>query len=135
MNPWINYPYATNRLMKLAADACHENGMKFKVYNTMRELSNRCRELWAMRALRETYVSGARAPQAQGGGVGGGEEDSRTVGTLKTRTTHTRRTMHAVCFGCAKKKFWLLKKVTPHTLAHMHTHLHTCTHVQPWPCT
>ena len=42
----INYPYATNQLMAAAADACHTNGMKFKIYNTMRELSNRCREIW-----------------------------------------------------------------------------------------
>ena len=42
--------------MKEAADACHAVGIKYKIYNTMRELSNRCRELWAMRALNETYV-------------------------------------------------------------------------------
>ena len=42
--------------MKEAADACHAVGIKFKIYNTMRELSNRCREIWAMRALNETYV-------------------------------------------------------------------------------
>jgi hypothetical protein len=58
VNPWINYPYATNQLMKDAADSCHAFGMKFKIYNTMRELSNRCRELWAMRAFQETYVKG-----------------------------------------------------------------------------
>ena len=44
--------------MAAAADACHANGMKFKIYNTMRELSNRCREIWAMRAFHETYVPG-----------------------------------------------------------------------------
>ena len=37
--------------------ACHELGMKFKIYNTMRELSNRCDEIWAMRAFAETYVT------------------------------------------------------------------------------
>ena len=31
--------------------------MKFKIYNTMRELSNRCDEIWAMRAFAETYVT------------------------------------------------------------------------------
>ena len=40
INPWINYPYETNTLMRAAADACHAAGMKFKVYNTMRELSS-----------------------------------------------------------------------------------------------
>ena len=57
INPWINYPYETNTLMKAAADACHAVGLKFKVYNTMRELSNRCREVFAMRSLNETYVT------------------------------------------------------------------------------
>ena len=57
-NPWINYPYETNVLMKAAASACHALGLKFKIYNTMRELSNRCREVFAMRSLNETYVVG-----------------------------------------------------------------------------
>ena len=48
VNPWINYPYLTNTAMKFAADACHDNAMKFSVYNTMRELSDRCFEYYAM---------------------------------------------------------------------------------------
>ena len=67
--------------MAEAADACHKHGMKYKICefahlhtwlasrvltagcpwaadNTMRELSNRCRELWAMRSFKETYVPG-----------------------------------------------------------------------------
>ena len=56
INPWINYPYETNSLMAQAADACHAVGLRYKVYNTMRELTNRCRELHAMRALNETFV-------------------------------------------------------------------------------
>lgn len=48
INPWINYPYLTNTAMKFAADACHQNGMKFSVYNTMRELSDRCTEYFPM---------------------------------------------------------------------------------------
>ena len=61
INPWINYPYETVELMKEAGEACHKLGVKFKIYNTMRELSNRCREVWALRALRETYVTGVPA--------------------------------------------------------------------------
>jgi len=57
LNPWINYPYLTNGLLKQAADECHKLNMKFKVYNTMRELSSRATELWAMRAFNETYVT------------------------------------------------------------------------------
>ena len=56
INPWINYPYKTNTLMQDAAEACHKSGIKFKIYNTMRELSNRCDELFAMNAFNETLV-------------------------------------------------------------------------------
>ena len=69
INPWINYPYETNVLMKSAADSCHKLGMKFKIYNTMRELSNRCREVWAMRAFRETYVTGPASDTDVGRGA------------------------------------------------------------------
>lgn len=56
LNPWINYPYLSNGLLRGLADECHSLGMKLKVYNTMRELSNRALEIWALRALNETYV-------------------------------------------------------------------------------
>jgi hypothetical protein len=58
INPWINYPYLTNELMNATAAAVHELGMRFSVYNTMRELSNRCSELFAMHALQEVLVPG-----------------------------------------------------------------------------
>lgn len=50
--------------MLAAAQECHSLGMKFKLYNTMRELSNRAREIWAMRALNETYVHSTGSPEA-----------------------------------------------------------------------
>jgi len=56
LNPWINYPYLSNGFLKEAADTCHALGMKLKVYNTMRELSNHALELWALQALNETFV-------------------------------------------------------------------------------
>jgi hypothetical protein len=58
INPWINYPYLTNDLMNSTAAECQALGMKYSIYNTMRELSNRCAETFAMLALDETYVSG-----------------------------------------------------------------------------
>ena len=67
VNPWINYPYLTNHLMRQASNASHAVGMKFKIYNTMRELSYKAREIWAMRSLDETYVSG---PDPQSDGTG-----------------------------------------------------------------
>ena len=59
INPWINYPYLTNPANKWAADQCHSLGMKYSVYNTMRELSNRCREYWAMISFGGTLVPAA----------------------------------------------------------------------------
>ena len=58
INPWINYPYLTNIAMKYAADACHKLGMKYSVYNTMRELSDRCSEYFPMLSFNETLVPG-----------------------------------------------------------------------------
>jgi hypothetical protein len=59
VNPWINYPYLTNTAMKYAADTVHKLGMKFSVYNTMRELSDRCMELFPMISINETLVPGS----------------------------------------------------------------------------
>lgn len=64
VNPWINYPYLTNPAMGAAAAACHALGMRFSIYNTMRELSNRCAETYVLRALGETYVGGSGAQGA-----------------------------------------------------------------------
>ena len=57
-NPWINYPYITERALRDVIDRAHQQGLKLKLYNTMRELSNRAREIWAMRAWNETYLTG-----------------------------------------------------------------------------
>ena len=54
-----NYPYLTNPAMKYAADSCHANGMKYSVYNTMRELSDRCTEYWPLLSFNETLVPGS----------------------------------------------------------------------------
>jgi hypothetical protein len=67
INPWINYPYLTNRLMKNTAAATHALGLKFKIYNTMRELSYKAREIWAMRSLNETFVTNPNPTQGVNG--------------------------------------------------------------------
>ena len=48
----------TNPAMKYAADTVHSLGMKYSVYNTMRELSDRCMELFPMISMNETLVQG-----------------------------------------------------------------------------
>jgi hypothetical protein len=37
--------------MKAYIDAAHKKGLKVKIYNTIRELSNRAREIWALGSL------------------------------------------------------------------------------------
>ena len=41
----INYPYLTNDLMNATSTEVHALGMRYSIYNTMRELSNRCAEV------------------------------------------------------------------------------------------
>jgi len=59
INPWINYPFLQPEAMKAYVDAAHARGMKVKIYYTVRELSTRAPELWALRSLgHEVFSSG-----------------------------------------------------------------------------
>lgn len=63
INPWINYPFIQWKKMKAYIDSAHERGLKVKIYNTIRELSNHAYETFALRSLgHEIYSPG------QGGG-------------------------------------------------------------------
>jgi hypothetical protein len=60
INPYINYPFIAHREMKAYIDEAHARGMKVKIYNTIRELSNRAYELFALRSLgHEIFTPGA----------------------------------------------------------------------------
>ncbi len=59
INPWINYPFIEWRKMKGYIDSAHALGMKVKIYNTVRELSDHAYELFALRSLgNEIYSPG-----------------------------------------------------------------------------
>lgn len=59
INPWINYPFIEWRKMKAYIDKAHSKGLKVKIYNTVRELSNRAYETFPMRSLgHEIYSPG-----------------------------------------------------------------------------
>lgn len=59
INPWINYPFIAWREMKAYIDEAHKKGLKVKIYNTIRELSDHAYELPAMRSLgTEIYSPG-----------------------------------------------------------------------------
>lgn len=51
INPYINYPFLRAREMKAYIDDAHSRGFKVKIYDTIRELSNRAPELFALRSL------------------------------------------------------------------------------------
>ncbi|MFC1725999.1 glycoside hydrolase domain-containing protein [candidate division KSB1 bacterium] len=57
-NPYINYPFINVKEMKEYIDEAHSKGLKVKIYNTIRELSNRAAELFAIRSLGDEIFSG-----------------------------------------------------------------------------
>lgn len=63
INPFINYPFLRTREMKAYIDGAHAKNMKVKIYNTVRELSNSCTEIFALRSLNGEIFS-----KGQGGG-------------------------------------------------------------------
>ncbi|MBI5706285.1 MAG: hypothetical protein HZC36_04775 [Armatimonadetes bacterium] len=64
INPWINYPFLVpDKLRAYIADA-HKRGMKVKIYDTIRELTNRTPELFMLKSLGHEVFS----PGKGGGG-------------------------------------------------------------------
>ena len=51
INPYINYPFIEFKKMKAYIDSAHALGLKVKIYNTIRELSNKAYEIHAMRSF------------------------------------------------------------------------------------
>ena len=59
INPYINYPFIAWRAMKGFIDTAHALGLKVKIYNTVRELSDHAYEIFALRSLgTEIYSPG-----------------------------------------------------------------------------
>lgn len=59
INPWINYPFIEFKKMKNYIDSAHQAGLKVKIYNTVRELSNHAYETFPLRSLgHEIYSTG-----------------------------------------------------------------------------
>ncbi len=60
VNPWINYPFIAHRELRAYVDEAHRKGLKVRIYNTIRELSNRAYELFPLRSLGyEVFPPGA----------------------------------------------------------------------------
>jgi len=58
VNPFINYPFWRPAEMKAYIDDAHGRGMKVKIYYTVRELSNRAAELFALTSLGDEVLIG-----------------------------------------------------------------------------
>jgi len=59
INPYINYPFIAWKEMKAYIDSAHAMGLKVKIYNTIRELSDHAYETFALRSLgHEIYAPG-----------------------------------------------------------------------------
>lgn len=59
INPYINYPFVATKQMKDYIDDAHKTGLKVKIYNTIREVSNRMYELYPVRSLgHEVFSAG-----------------------------------------------------------------------------
>jgi hypothetical protein len=59
INPYINYPFIAWKAMKAYIDSAHAAGLKVKIYNTIRELSDHAFETFALRSLgHEIYSAG-----------------------------------------------------------------------------
>ncbi len=57
INPYINYPFLRPAEMKAYIDEAHARDVKVKIYYTVRELSNRAPEIFALRSLGHEILS------------------------------------------------------------------------------
>jgi hypothetical protein len=59
LNPYINYPFLRTAELREVTDRMRGRGVKVKLYNTVRELTNMVPEIWALRSLGdEVYAHG-----------------------------------------------------------------------------
>ncbi|WP_050997922.1 glycoside hydrolase domain-containing protein [Dyella japonica] len=57
INPWINYPFLEPAAMRAYIDAAHQRGMRVKIYDTVREVSDRAPELPMLESLGHEVIS------------------------------------------------------------------------------
>ncbi|MFI5235064.1 MAG: glycoside hydrolase domain-containing protein [Gemmatimonadales bacterium] len=59
INPFINYPFLRPGEMRSYADSAHAMGVRFKIYYTVRELTDHAPEIWMLRSLgTEVFADG-----------------------------------------------------------------------------
>ncbi len=57
INPYINYPFFALDRQKAYIDEAHDRGIKVKLYNTIRELTYKAHELFALRSLGDEVLN------------------------------------------------------------------------------
>jgi hypothetical protein len=57
INPYINYPFFNLEQQAAYIDEAHEKGIKVKLYNTIRELTYKANELFALRSLGDEILN------------------------------------------------------------------------------
>jgi len=60
INPWINYPFLEPDAMRAYIDAAHQRGMRVKIYDTVRELTDRAPELPMLESLGHEVISAGK---------------------------------------------------------------------------
>jgi hypothetical protein len=60
INPYINYPFYNVEEQKAYIDEAHKKGIKVKLYNTIRELTYRSYELFALRSLGDEVLNSGK---------------------------------------------------------------------------
>jgi hypothetical protein len=82
INPFINYPFIPESVALLAnyTQTANKLGMRVKFYYTVRELSNHCAEIWAMRQLGDEIYSRPDCT-TDSGGCGGAAWLQEQLGT------------------------------------------------------
>ena len=60
INPYINYPFLRPEVMKAYIDEAHAADIRVKIYYTVRELTTRAPELWALRSLGDEVLTSGR---------------------------------------------------------------------------
>ncbi|MCK5276988.1 MAG: hypothetical protein KAK04_00595, partial [Cyclobacteriaceae bacterium] len=57
INPYINYPFYNTEMQKAYIEEAHEKNIKIKLYNTIRELTYKSHELFALKSLGDEILN------------------------------------------------------------------------------
>lgn len=68
LNPYINYPFIATKEMKAYINSAHHAGLKVKIYNTVREVSNRMYELYPLKSLGDEIFTASKEETYSGSG-------------------------------------------------------------------